>query len=210
MHESGFYWRHTLHAIVAARFGSEWQPMHRLDRETSGVVLFGACPELRRSISLDFTARRVRKTYLAIVRGEAAFDAVEVDAPIGADPTTHYPKGKVRSDGDPANTYFRVLDRRAGFSLLEATPKTGRYNQIRIHAAHLGLPIVGDKLYQNDEQIFLAYHRLGNCDHVQKLAGFPRHCLHAAAVELEHPRTGKCFRAEAAMPEDMQQFWHRQ
>jgi RluA family pseudouridine synthase len=209
MHESGLYWRNTLHALVARDFGPEWHAVHRLDRETSGVVLFAATPDLRRKLSEAFEEHRVHKRYLAIGMGMAEWSELELEAPIAPDPYSRFPRGMVAAGGQDACTAFRVLQRAGDTTLLEARPRTGRNNQIRIHAAYLDLPLLGEKLYAPDPAAFEAYMRYGDGPIARRAAGFPRHALHAAEVSLTHPETGRELMMSAPFAEDLEREWAR-
>lgn len=207
MHENGLFRRNTLQALVHAQIGAEWFPVHRLDRETSGVVLCAATSSLRRALSEALESRTVEKRYLAIMDGATAWDERLVDEPIAPVPTDRIPLFKVDPSGTEACTLFRTLERAEGATLVEALPKTGKTNQIRVHAAYLGHPLVGDKLYHHDTRVYDAYHAYGDTAEVRALAGFPRHALHAASIALAHPETGRIFSAESPLPEDLQTHW---
>jgi 23S rRNA pseudouridine1911/1915/1917 synthase len=208
MHENGPYRFNTFSHLVREAFGEEWAALHRLDRETSGIVLCGATPAARNRLSADWAARRVKKEYLAIVNGVTVADAWTADGPVGDLATSAIRIKKwVVAGGLDAITNFTTLDRSAGHSLLRAAPETGRTNQIRIHAAHAGHHLVGDKLYHPDEQVFLDYFEDGNTEDVQRRAGFHRLCLHASKLVFSHPEHGRTIEVEAALPDDMARLW---
>lgn len=208
MHENGPYRKNTLAVILADKCGAEWAAVHRLDRETSGLVLCAATPELRMQLATDLQRQKVIKEYLAIARGETNEHSWIVDGPIGdlTDSVIRIKKWVVEG-GLPARTDFMVLERADEHVLLRAMPRTGRTNQIRIHAAYSDLPLVGDKLYHPDEQVFLDYFADGNSESVQARAGFPRHCLHAASLTFKHPGLKKERTVTSAMPADMAALW---
>lgn len=164
--------------------------VNRLDRETSGLVVAAKGAEAAGALGKCWESRAVRKTYLAIVRGHPSADAGVVEAPLGRDDLSVVAiKDCVRPDGLAARTEFRVLARfqrtEGDFSLLEVVPMTGRKHQIRLHLAHLGHPIVGDKIYGGNERHYLdlVEGRLGP-EHLRQLL-LPYQALHAARLEFE-------------------------
>ena len=171
--------------------GSDAEPqlINRLDRETSGIVILAKTNVAARAMRKIWEDRAVRKEYVAIVHGHVATNEGVIDAPLGKDETSAVAiKDCVRPDGSSAQTEFRVTQcfvRPEGdFSVLQVAPRTGRKHQIRIHLAHLGHAIVGDKIYGVDEQIYLALvgQRLTAADRARLL--LPNHALHAARVSL--------------------------
>lgn len=208
MHENGPYKKNTFTQIVWDELGREWAAVHRLDRETSGIVICGATHDVRSRLASDFQSRRMRKEYLAIARGVPEVPKWIADGPIGDLVASQIRIKKwVVPGGLPALTEFEVEETALGATLLRARPLTGRTNQIRIHAAHAGHILLGDKLYHEDEQVFLEYFEKGLTPDVIRRSGFPRLCLHAAALELTHPETGKVERVECELPYDMAAFW---
>ena len=210
MHENGPYRKKTLAKIVQDRFGLEWAAVHRLDRETSGIVLCAATPEIRRKLSEAFEEHRVQKEYTAIACGVAAERSWICEAPIGAasDSKIRIKKWVNFEDGLSARTDFVVRGcKDEKWTLLHAMPKTGRTNQIRVHAAFSGLPLLGDKMYHGNEEVFLKFYASGNTDEVKSMAGFPRHCLHASMIEFKHPENGRNCLIQSPMAPDMKNFW---
>jgi 23S rRNA pseudouridine1911/1915/1917 synthase len=177
--------------------------IHRLDRETSGLVLLAKNPLAARELGKVFEARAVQKEYLAIVHGHVVAESGLIDAPLGKDEKSLVAiKDCVRPDGAAAQTEFFVEKKfvqniqkaapdktfnlqPSTFTLLKVRPRTGRKHQIRIHLAHLGHPLVGDKLYGGDEDLYLALveNRLTAAQR-EKLI-FPSHALHAARLQFE-------------------------
>ncbi len=159
--------------------------VHRLDRETSGIILIAKNDAAHRSISAQLKDRSVNKVYLALVEGTPKPQAGVVDAPIARDPRNRRRMAVVESGRDAA-TEYRVVERLRGASLVEARPKTGRTHQIRVHLAAIGHPLVGDRLY----------------GHASSLIG--RQALHAWRIAFTHPRTGERMEIEAPPPLDLQ------
>ncbi len=182
---------------------------HRLDRETSGVVVVARSAEANRMVKAAFKTRACVKTYWAIVHGEPSWEEERVDAAIGPDTTSPVRlKQGVRPDGAPARTFVRVLRRLGRYSLVSCRPKTGRTHQIRVHLDHLGHPILGDRLYGQDPEVFLGLFEKRPVPRLRQRLGHPRHCLHARALHLPHPRGGM-LSLRAPMPSDMARVVHR-
>jgi 23S rRNA pseudouridine1911/1915/1917 synthase len=209
MHENGRYRKNTFAAVLMEQFGPEWAAVHRLDKETSGIVICAGTNPLRSRLSELLRGRDVFKRYEALAFGTPDDDDWIEEGPIGdlRDSEIRIKKWVVEG-GLPAETRFRVLGRKDGRCWIEAVPKTGRTNQIRIHLAHAGYPIIGDKLYNPDENVFLQYWQHGNSLEVQKLAGFERLCLHAAEISFVHPELAHRVWVQAELPEELKNHWH--
>ncbi len=164
--------------------------VNRLDRETSGLVLVAKTDEFARALRKLWEARAVTKEYQAIVHGWPEEEHGLIDAPLGQDEFSRVAiKDCVRPDGAASQTEFMVerrFERAEGkFALLKVTPRTGRKHQIRIHLAHAGHPIVGDKLYGLDEDCYLALVEDRLTDEQRAKLILPFHALHAGRVLFE-------------------------
>ena len=190
----GLFLESTLLAVVRRR-DPEAVPIHRLGRDTSGVVLFARTQEARGALQRSMRDRRIRKVYRALCAGHPTLDAFAVDAPIGEVP--YPPTGTLHAatpGGRPSRSTFRVMERRGGgapSSLLEVEIETGRPHQIRIHAAFAGHPLVGDPLYGAGGLPIPG----GTA-----VPGDPGYRLHALRLEFPHPRTGAPVAVECAPP----------
>ena len=159
--------------------------VHRLDKDTSGLMVVAKDDQTHRHLSQQFAARQVSRVYLAIVQGVVRQSEGTIEAPIGRHPI-HRQRMSVRSDaGREAITRYRVLKRFARASYIELLPQTGRTHQLRVHLAHIGHPILGDLRYG-------------------AAAGFPRQALHAHRLGFIHPAKGKAVEFTSPFPRDLQ------
>ena len=180
---------------------------HRIDRETSGVVLLARDPLTARRLSDAFAAGEVRKTYRAIVRGVPHSSRGAIDRPIGRDLASGiFVKRAVVEGGAPALTEYEVERTAGGFALLRLRPRTGRRHQIRVHLEAIGHPIVGDKLYGGDPRWYVRALERGESEAMRRALLASRQFLHAAALDVAHPATGAPLRVEAPLPADMAAF----
>ena len=182
---------------------------HRLDRDTSGIVVAVLHRTADASITEAFTRREVTKTYLAIVQGVP--DPVEgvIDAPLGEalDAETTLRMG-VRSDGLPARSTYRVREHIDGHALVELSPHTGRTHQLRVHLAHIGHPILCDHLY-GDVRPWMASRVVRGLHPETDELLLDRLALHAHQLSLEHPVTREPLALESPLPPDMASAWQR-
>lgn len=174
----------------ALRFGLPRNPAlaHRLDKDTSGCLVLGRHPKALAKLGKLFASGRAEKTYWAVVLDGPREDAGTIDAPLArrsAEARSWWMK--VDPQGDPSLTHFRVLGRGDGISWLELTPETGRTHQLRVHCAHIGCPIVGDRIYGGDRALAAA-------DHLH---------LHARAISLPLAAKGPPVSAVAPAPAHM-------
>ncbi|MCX7825339.1 MAG: RNA pseudouridine synthase, partial [Verrucomicrobiae bacterium] len=167
--------RVRLHLGGAAAF-----MINRLDRETSGLVLVAKERRVAAQLHRAFWRKEVLKEYLAIVHGRVCGAHGEINAPIALAPRREVAiRRAVVPDGQPARTTWWVEDRAPRFTLLRVRLHTGRAHQIRVHLAHIGHPIVGDKIYGSDERLYLQFIKTGNTPALLAQLLLPRHALHA-------------------------------
>ena len=166
--------------------------VHRLDQDTSGVMVVAKHDAIHLALSRQVANRQIEKIYHAIVCGELASAAGEIDAAIARHPT-HRKVMAVLAGGRSARTTYRTLERLAGATWVEVRLHTGRTHQIRVHFKHLGFPIVGDAVYGRRQNLRL-----------EELTGFaaPRQLLHARRLAFTHPESGKRVAFEAPWPAD--------
>jgi len=186
--------------------------VNRLDRDTSGLVIVAKHTAAARELGMIFERREVEKAYLAIVIGWPEADAWECSAPIlragEIGPSFIWVRQVVHPAGRECRTGFCVEQRfeRDGqkFALVRCFPETGRMHQLRVHLAHGGHPIVGDKLYSGDGSEYIEWMKDGWTPKLQQRLLLPRHALHAAKLSL--PWHGQTMMWEAALPPDMAEF----
>jgi 23S rRNA pseudouridine1911/1915/1917 synthase len=174
--------------------------VHRLDRGTSGVLVVARTPRAHERLCRAFAGREVDKRYLGITWGAPRSSEGVIEAPIGRDPRDRK-RMAVIARGRPARTDYRVLARAAPLALVEFRLHTGRTHQIRVHARHIGHPLVGDPVYGEARWRGLPGAR------ARPLATFPRPALHAWRLALAHPISDAPLALEAPVPEDLQTLW---
>ena len=178
--------------------------VHRLDRDTSGVIVVARTEEAHHALAKQFERRTVTKTYLAITQGQPQFDRDEINLPIGIHPYQRE-KMAVRRDHSTSReavTRFEVLERFRGAALVKVAPKTGRTHQIRVHLAAIGCPVLSDGLYSGRARIEPAF--FGLPDDGTGAALIERQALHAASLAVDHPTTRERIEFAAPLPPDMQ------
>jgi 23S rRNA pseudouridine1911/1915/1917 synthase len=169
--------------------------VHRLDKDTSGVMVVARTQEAFKALKQLFKERRVEKTYLALVVGVPKKKSGLIDAPIGRSlrqPLKRAAGARARGAHRAATTY-RLLERLGNYSLLEVKPQTGRTHQIRVHFKFIGCPVAGDRMYGGSQAAIL---------------GLERQFLHASKLEFSYPE-GRRWRFEAALPEDLDRVLKR-
>jgi len=208
MHPTATYHRNTLSYLLEQRYpAAPPQFAHRLDKETSGLVICGKTRDAEVTLKLAFERRQVHKEYLAIVRGEMRDDAGEIRLPMGPVREGLHVMMEVRDDGHVCETRYEVLGRREGASLVRLRPHTGRQHQLRVHLAALGYPILGDKLYgPSGPAPFLDVIDEGFTASILADLGHPRHALHAHALDIAHPE-GHALTLRSPLPPDLEALW---
>lgn len=182
--------------------GGELRPgiVHRLDKETSGLIVVAKNDEAHRKLSAQFAAREVKKKYVALVHGWVKKDSGTITQSISRDPVRRTRMTTRLKGGRAAVTHYRVarrFDTKLGkFTLLEVKIDTGRTHQIRVHMAALGHPVVGDTMYGAPRQ----------ARGKSAVSSLPRNFLHAAELEFRHPQTGEIIALKSGLPEQLSEF----
>ncbi len=171
--------------------------VHRLDKDTSGLMVVARTVEAHHELVAQLQARSVRREYLALVQGELVAGGT-IDAPIGRHPVDRK-RQAVTETGREAITHYRIERRYQGYTLLRVSLETGRTHQIRVHLAHIHHPIVGDPVYGGRPRVPRGLDETLRA----RLQGFPRQALHARRLGLLHPRSGEAMQWEAPPPADM-------
>jgi RluA family pseudouridine synthase len=218
-HADGNFIKNTFIHLIQEKlknrgWGGKAQLVHRLDRETSGLMVVAKTKAAARHLTKQFEEGKVGKTYWAIIQGIVAEDHFEAAGSIGPDPNSQISvRRAVVPEGTPgaqkAFTRFEVVKRLAQSTLVLCHPQTGRTGQIRVHLASLGHPLVNDKLYgQTDERFlnFVRQSKAGLLEKDPKWGAYPRHFLHAGRLTFAHPLFGKPLTFESELPNDMKDF----
>ncbi|MFZ5865354.1 MAG: RluA family pseudouridine synthase [Thermodesulfobacteriota bacterium] len=176
-----------------------WGVVHRLDKDTSGVMVVAKSKTAYHALSAAFKEHSIHRVYLALVRGEPSADEGIVDKPLGRHAKDRKKISTATTKPRAAITRWKVLERLGGITMMEITPETGRTHQIRVHLASIGLPVAGDPVYgrlrKKAAVRSAALHR--------GLESLKRQALHAAVLGFTHPRSGEYLEFSAPMPEDM-------
>jgi 23S rRNA pseudouridine1911/1915/1917 synthase len=219
VHPAKGHWKGTLTSGLIHRFqqlstiGGATRPgiVHRLDRDTSGVILVAKTDQAHMSLVDQFQSRTVSKQYWAIVSPPPNFDQDRIDLPIGKHP---YQRERMairenHATSRPAETVFQVVERFRGFAVMQVMPKTGRTHQIRVHLAHIGCPVLCDRLYSGRASLTEAMLHGG----VDQAAGddqsaiLNRQALHAQKISFLHPTKNNPITVEAPLPADLIRCW---
>lgn len=171
--------------------------VHRLDKETSGLMLVAKTEAAHEALAAQFKKREIQKEYLAFVKGNVKKDKGVVESPIGRHKTHRKKMDTADNSGRPACTHYEVLQRRKNWTYLKLRPATGRTHQIRVHLASIHHPVIGDKLY-GGKNLNSGSLKMG------------RHALHARHLELNHPVKGTSMSLSAVLPVDMENFLQSQ
>jgi 23S rRNA pseudouridine1911/1915/1917 synthase len=193
------------HFATLSAVGGEMRPgiVHRLDKETSGLIVVAKNDEAHRKLSAQFARREVKKKYIALVHGWIKQDSGTITASISRDRVRRIRMTTRQSGGREAVSHYKVLRRLdtpfGKFTLVEVKIDTGRTHQIRVHMSSLGHPVVGDALYGAPREM-----RTGAKD--ASSLSLPRNFLHSAELELTHPRTGVKLAMKSPLPVELQSF----
>lgn len=206
VHPAGRYFNNTLVALMQERCGRKVYPVHRLDRETSGVLLLAF--DEKSAGSLSSALMQGSKDYLALVHGNFPDKELLVDLPLGRDSASTVRKKRRAWTGgnQSAITRFQKVLTTGDSSLVRCFPQTGRLHQIRAHLLSAGFPIVGDKLYGRDEKAFLTFIEHGLTDELLERLILPRTALHAACLIFLHPYNKQKMIIQAPLPRMFSEF----
>jgi 23S rRNA pseudouridine1911/1915/1917 synthase len=205
------------HFASLSEVGGDTRPgiVHRLDKETSGLIVIAKNDEAHRELAAQFARREIKKTYTALIHGWVKKDRGTISASISRDRVRRTRMTTRTSGGREAVSHYAV-DRRIDtpygkFTLLQVKIDTGRTHQLRVHMASLGHPIVGDSLYGAAKQIRItdsarSKNRAPREQQFPLVVSLPRNFLHAARLEFAHPRTGKTISLQAPFPKELQDF----
>jgi 23S rRNA pseudouridine1911/1915/1917 synthase len=174
--------------------------VHRLDRDTSGLMVVAKTSSAHEHLSDQFRAREVFKSYVALVHGRVGAESGRIEEPLARDPRTRTRMAVVRG-GRPALSLYRVRRAYERFTLLDVQIKTGRTHQIRVHLAHIRHPVVGDKIYNGGRDTTVADVRVRAA-----IRAMGRQFLHAGQLGFRHPQTGETLRFDAPLPPELSQM----
>ena len=217
-HSDGNYIRNTLIYLLRKRMAGKGfhgviQLAHRLDRETSGIIVAAKTEIAHRSLLQQFEVGTVGKEYIAVARGVISNDSFEVKGFLVPDSESCISiRKKVVFDDEAAGKYsattFHVIERFGSSTMVRCRPVTGRTNQIRVHLTHAGHPLVGDKLYGRTDDEFLAFVKnvKAGCYDLLPWQETPRQLLHASRLIINHPISGELLAFDAPVPEDIRSF----
>ena len=215
VHPARGNWGGTLANALAFRFGDDlsrangtFRPgiVHRLDRDTSGVILVAKDEITHREVAYQFETRKVFKEYVAITSGELDRDSDYVEARLKHHPTIREQMVATTDYDDPdakdAVSYYEVAERFRGYTLVKVQPRTGRTHQIRVHLQYVGCPVLADKVYGGRDKFQLS-DLIPAVPHADNTLLLKRQALHALRLRFTHPKRGQWVEVEAPLPADM-------
>jgi 23S rRNA pseudouridine1911/1915/1917 synthase len=215
VHPAKGHWQGTLVSGLANHFdslssvGGSVRPgiVHRLDRDTTGVILIAKTDEAHRTLAHQFENRSIKKQYVCLCLGRVDRDRDTIDLPIGHHPSNRV-KMAIREDGGnpkQASTFYEVMERFRRISYVRVRPKTGRTHQIRVHLAHIGNPVLCDRLYGAMSVVSRSFLLSGrdNLPESERDILLTRQALHAESIEFDHPSSGERLTISAPLPEDI-------
>jgi 23S rRNA pseudouridine1911/1915/1917 synthase len=215
VHPAKGHWQGTLVSGLANHFdslssvGGSVRPgiVHRLDRDTTGVILIAKTDEAHRTLAHQFESRSIKKQYVCLCLGRIDRDRDTIDLPIGHHPSNRV-KMAIREDGGnpkQASTFYEVMERFRRISYVRVRPKTGRTHQIRVHLAHIGNPVLCDRLYGAMSVVSRSFLLSGrdNLPESERDILLTRQALHAESIEFDHPSSGERLTISAPLPEDI-------
>ena len=180
--------------------------VHRIDKDTSGLIIYARNEDAQRNLSMQFEKREIQKTYHALVYGHPLWETLEVKLPLLPDGDSRHRTVVNKKNGKPSLTEFKLIGTCGPYSWIEAKPKTGRTHQIRVHLAENGLCIVCDPLYSGKQKTvrLSEIKKKWNGDEYEERPLLSRLALHAYKIEFAHPRTGEKMVFTAPYPKDME------
>ncbi len=216
VHPARGNWSGTLASALQYRFAGELSSVggatrpgivHRLDRDTSGVILVAKHDLAHSKLAVLFQDRQIEKEYFAIVLGAPQRDRDVIDLPIGVHPTQRAKMAIRRNDPESkaAETFFEVVERFDGYAAVKALPKTGRTHQIRVHLCHVGHPVLCDRQYGGHSRITRG--EINGTAEDDKVL-LERQALHARRLKFTHPESGEVMEIVAPLPEEMERVLH--